>query len=71
MLIMYLVRKTREQEPFYFGFVICVSMLRMGGGGGGGGGGGVTAKGCIKVIHTPEQHLKTGGNITSICISHW
>ncbi len=64
MLIMYLVRKTREQEPFYFGFVICVSMLRMGGGG-------VTAKGCIKVIHTPEQHLKTGGNITSICISRW
>ncbi len=65
MLIMYLVRKTREQEPFYFGFVICVSMLRMGGGVG------VTAKGCIKVIHTPEQNLKTGGNITSICISRW
>ncbi len=28
---MYLVRKTHEQQPFYFGYVICVSMLKMGG----------------------------------------
>ncbi len=31
MLIMYLVRKTHEQQPFYFGDVICVSMPKMGG----------------------------------------
>ncbi len=65
MLIMYLVRKTHEQEPFLFW--VCHLCLHAENGGGGG----VTAKGCIKVIHTPEQHLKTGGNITSICISRW
>ncbi len=37
MLIMYLVRKTHEQQPFNFGYVICVSMPKMG----------VTAKGLI------------------------
>ncbi len=31
MLIMYLVRKTHKQQPFYFGYVICVSMPKMGG----------------------------------------